>query len=215
VDEGAAVAKYSIRYHDGSHMVPFGSDLLLPSSFTVLVEGSPYTVLADVIVDTDSGPHFTSVTLQGEQPVTPDTWRAVTLGSLLNFAVELAAVTRLRDREGQPLPWEMGDASFASKKELQRAAAEVAGPRRRWLMTDEHLAEVARVYAENPRNIKGRRAPTEAVRDHFNVPTSTAGRWVKRARRDGFLPPASPGRAGGQLTPKAKKVLDRMKGEAR
>lgn len=51
-------------------------------------------------------------------------------------------------------------------------------------VTDETLREVARVY----RNAK--RAPTNAVYEHFPISRSTAGRHVQMARERGFLKPA-------------------------
>ena len=38
-------------------------------------------------------------------------------------------------------------------------------------------------------------AASDLARTH-GVPVTTAHRWVKEARRRGFLPPGSPGKAG-------------------
>lgn len=45
----------------------------------------------------------------------------------------------------------------------------------------EHYADVARIYAENPRK------PTQAVADAFKVKRTTAANWVRKARELGLL----------------------------
>ena len=168
-------------------LVPYGSELALPDTFQMTVDGYPYSVVVDLAADAEGGgPRITSLSigqLEGGPPLDTEGLRRLPLARLRDHAVELAAYTRLRDLEGQPVPFEMGAASFASGPELRRAKREIAGSKRRWLMTDEHLADVARVYLANPRNAQGRRAPTAAVEQHFKVPRSTASRWVAAARQ--------------------------------
>lgn len=59
------------------------------------------------------------------------------------------------------------------------------------------LQEVAAVYADAMRK-PGRKRPTEAVKEHFNVSHSTATKWVREARESGLLPVTSPGRPSGR-----------------
>lgn len=58
---------------------------------------------------------------------------------------------------------------------------------------DEFYALVARAYAEYaPRT----RAPAKEIAAEAGTPISAAHRWIREARRRGFLPPAQKGRAG-------------------
>lgn len=60
---------------------------------------------------------------------------------------------------------------------------------RNWVVTDEHLKEVAEVYRSAPS------APTEAVAKRFPpVSHRQASRWVAKARERGFLPPTTKGK---------------------
>jgi transposase len=40
-------------------------------------------------------------------------------------------------------------------------------------------------------------SPTKAVMDRLGLPRSTAGRWIRMARKRGLLGPATPSKAGG------------------
>ncbi|MGH3872064.1 MAG: hypothetical protein ACRDSR_11220 [Pseudonocardiaceae bacterium] len=63
---------------------------------------------------------------------------------------------------------------------------EVTGP-------DEFYVSVAAAYAEHaPRT----RAPAKKIASEAGVPITTAHRWIREARRRGFLPPAQRGKAG-------------------
>ena len=56
--------------------------------------------------------------------------------------------------------------------------------------TPEHYRQVAEVYDEA---IDAGDPPTQAVAETFDVPYTTAARWVRRARDLGLLPPPTPG----------------------
>lgn len=60
-------------------------------------------------------------------------------------------------------------------------------------LTDQHLEEVADVYK---RAHGKRQRPTQAVMVEWEVPRSTASRWVRLAREAGHLGPAKPRQAG-------------------
>ncbi len=174
-----------VQFHEmPPRLIPYGSDVALPATFSFTVEGYRYALSADVATEGD-GPRVTSLTVaqvEGGDPVSTQGLR-IPVARLLRQAVELAAWTPLRDREGQAVPWDMGAAGPASATEVQRAGKEVEGTRRHWRMTDEHLADVARVYLANPRNTAGRRAPVPAVQKHFGgVSRATANRWIAAAR---------------------------------
>ena len=54
----------------------------------------------------------------------------------------------------------------------------------------EHYQQVAEVYDEA---IDEGDPPTQSVAEAFDVPYTTAARWVRRARALGLLPPPTPG----------------------
>lgn len=58
---------------------------------------------------------------------------------------------------------------------------------------EEFYRLVARAYSDYAAETK---APAKALADEAKVPTTTAHRWVREARRRGFLPPARKGKAG-------------------
>jgi hypothetical protein len=62
----------------------------------------------------------------------------------------------------------------------------------------EHYRQVAEIYDEA---LEVGEPPTQAVADAYDVPYSTAARWVRRARDLGCLPPPRPGLATGNIGP--------------
>lgn len=58
---------------------------------------------------------------------------------------------------------------------------------------DLFYERVAKTYAQLHQFT---RAPARTIAEAAGVPASTARRWVKEARRRGFLPPGRPGKAG-------------------
>jgi hypothetical protein len=167
-------------------LVAWGRNLALPIRFVVNAEGL-YRVRLKIHVAED-GPSCQEVCceqMEGGIPVAADALRRVPLGRLVRDGLRLAAWRPLaRDETGLII----AAGSFATGGEVDEAQRETVGAKRRWQLTDEHLAEVALVYTENRRNAKGVRAPTAAVEEHFSVPRSTAGRWVAAARTAGLLP---------------------------
>jgi len=59
---------------------------------------------------------------------------------------------------------------------------------------DEFYCQVASIYSELLRF--GSANPVATLAQRNNAPLSTVQRWVREARRRGFLPPARPGKAG-------------------
>ena len=68
-------------------------------------------------------------------------------------------------------------------------------------LTEELIREVAEVYLRESAPGKPRGA-LQRVAEHFDKPVPTASRWVQRARADGWLGPAIPGREGGEPGPR-------------
>jgi hypothetical protein len=60
-------------------------------------------------------------------------------------------------------------------------------------LSDEFLRNVAGVYLAT---VEAKRAPAPAIAAMAGVPVRTVHRWVTEARRRGYLPPATKGRAG-------------------
>jgi hypothetical protein len=86
----------------------------------------------------------------------------------------------------EDIGWEMTEPSLA----VTRPAAGPARPRGRPDVFYRHVADVYLTYAQaSPR-------PACDLADEHGVPVSTAHRWVKEARRRGFLPPGRPGKSG-------------------
>ncbi|WP_432981726.1 hypothetical protein [Dactylosporangium sp. CA-233914] len=83
--------------------------------------------------------------------------------------------------------WEMIEPALAVTRAAPAKAARLRG------RPDIFYRQVADVYLEyaqaSPR-------PACDLADRHGVPVSTAHRWVKEARRRGFLPPGQPGKSG-------------------
>lgn len=62
----------------------------------------------------------------------------------------------------------------------------------------EHYRQVAEVYDEA---IEAEYPPTQSVAEAFDVPYTTAARWIRRARELGHLPPPVPGMPRGNRPP--------------
>ena len=67
--------------------------------------------------------------------------------------------------------------------------------------TPEHYTQVAEVYDEA---IEAGDPPTQSVAEAFDVPYTTAARWVRRARQLGALPPPTPGLPSGNVAPQSE-----------
>jgi transposase len=61
----------------------------------------------------------------------------------------------------------------------------LASKSRRRRLTTKHLEAVAAIYREARESGLG---PTRAVANHFDVPHSTAAKWVGHARSNGLIP---------------------------
>lgn len=82
-------------------------------------------------------------------------------------------------RDEQDHYWQL-----AARAGITAIAGGSARPQRRRRMTDELLATVAKVYRAA---VKAGGPPTLSVSEHFDIPYSTAGRWVGEARKRGHL----------------------------
>jgi hypothetical protein len=122
---------------------------------------------------------------EGGDPVTGEALRQVRVAALVREAVRRSKGGQVgMTEEGRRL-WEAGVYPY-SDEDLKRMRSN--GP------TDETLKTVAWVY--RMAHAVGE-APTAAVEEVFELPRSTAGRWVSLARKRDFLGRGRPGKAGG------------------
>jgi hypothetical protein len=141
-------------------------DDVLPESVITLgfriLDGRPALVNFSVrpLVNWSEGPE-----------ITPTSIRSLPVEELASEAVRYVAMSVAA---GAPAAFRRD-----AKKEGDRA---VQARRRRRVMSDDLLADVARVATENPT------APTKAVADQLHCSYRTAGRWVALARERGLLP---------------------------
>jgi hypothetical protein len=115
-------------------------------------------------------------------PVTTEGLRRIPVAMLLHVAAEhnVMHIT--------PTGAEAYKAAYPMLPMLSERAQHGGGP------SDEDLWLIATVYqvayATNE-------SPTKAVMDRLGLPRSTAGRWIRMARKRGLLGPATPSKAGG------------------
>jgi transposase-like protein len=82
---------------------------------------------------------------------------------------------------------------------------------RRRRKSDRFYVEIAEQYDEAMRS--GTNQPAQQLIARHGVPEGTMYRWINAARRRGLLSETGRGRAGGYLTEKAKKLLERSDDE--
>jgi hypothetical protein len=193
-------------------LVRYTSEMALPDRFSAVADGGdlPYRLRLDIVVD-ENGPRCTAATFEqidAGEPVRADLLRRMVFGEVFKAALETAAIRPLV-LDGEIV----GGAGFVSTAEFEAAEREVGREGRRWRLTEDHLAAVAEVYADATRRrvTSGQRAPTEAVRDHFEISRPAAGRWVQAARRAGMLTDTGRGEGRGELTDKARALLAKGK----
>ena len=144
----------------------------------VVVDDGRLSAREVVVRQVDDGP-----------PVTSEALRLVPVATLVQWAGRHLRHVR-SVREGQVVL----DAGPADETEFARAKQQG--------MTDETLQLVARTYRVA---VLMGRPPVRVIEEWFELPRSTAGRWVTAARKRGYLEPAAgPGRIGGGRVPDAQ-----------
>lgn len=139
------------------------------------------------------------VVVSGDGGVTANLLRQVPLGRLEAFANGAGTAKRLRaqlNRPGAP------DVRAGLRKPRQRGSDDPLHSEIKLLLElvapgpvagDAFYQNIADIY-ENLHAIT--KAPTTTIAEAVDVPVSTAKRWVREARKRGFLPPARQGKAG-------------------
>lgn len=107
-------------------------------------------------------------------------------------SIDTSPVLNLRARPVAPpiagdTGWEMVEPALAVSRTVADGGTRTRG------RPDVFYREVADVYLDFA---QGSARPACDLADRHGVPVSTAHRWVKEARRRGFLPPGRPGKSG-------------------
>ncbi len=177
---------------DGSAMtfdrVELGDGVSVPGQYRAKWE-LPSKHVVEIVVAFERGvPVVNSITVEraeGLPSLSGTELRQIPIAHIVEEAARrLAMVTTLTADGGSFI-------TFPAKGRRQaKADAQVRPAMRRRTITPDLLRDVARIYRSNPSE------PTAAVRDAFEVSPATASRWVERAREDGFLGRAIPGKPG-------------------
>lgn len=116
---------------------------------------------------------------------TADEWMSTTSGQ--PFSLSEALEAEFKSATGQSPGMLIGAAPGAPTPLVGALKAPTGN------LTDEFLAELAGAYREL---VAIKRNPGPAIADQTGAPVATVRRWISVARKRGFLPPATRGRAG-------------------
>ena len=131
----------------------------------------------------------------GDPPVGAGTLRDIPLGRILRESVTAVGYVRIA-REPQELYARTMDGNTDEGKQLIADSLRDTYDQRQGVpLTDELLRGVADIYREA---LAEGSPPTRRVMERLQTSRSTAGRYVQRARKRGFLGPTHPRVAGEQ-----------------
>lgn len=181
-------------------------DLLVPAEFTVELDetGIPHTSVLrlDVAVDEDGRRSCRAITFEADADddagITIESLHDLPVAKLLLNLVAAVARVEVTTEEWMASPTKLAIPLQLAPPDVQ-ARAQSQLQRRRRRISRQLLEEVASVY----RAAVETGAPTMAVADHFSVSTSTAAKWVSRAREQELLGKTTPGRSGENKPKKA------------
>jgi hypothetical protein len=140
-----------------------------------------------------------------EGPIATVDLRGIALQGLVNDWLNENAQTvqMILDSPRAPAEWQRR----VRKSQKQLAEASVGRRGRKPQYGLEHFEAVANVYRKAQMQ---RKPPTEAVAEWGNVNTSTAAKWVSRARNEyGLLPKTTQGRAASENAPSRRRTSKR------
>ncbi len=179
---------------DLSRVVVLGADVLMPATYTALVDdsGMPFQVRLDIEVDEESGPQCRMVSVEArEGTLSAEQVRRLPLARFVRLSAQAVAFRRADTGGGLARP--QGEAQRrAAGDGVVDAGKRGAARRRRIPVTDELLGNVASVYqghqeGRRRRTPGARIAPTLGVAAEFNVSRATAARWIAEARKRGLM----------------------------
>lgn len=167
--------------------VRIGERFLVPGRMVALIEhpALPVTVEVAIEIGHDHAVHCSRLTCTDRsvpRGVTGEKLRRLPVERIIRSVLAAAA----EDELGRSLDWVPGHQDAFSE------ALAIGNPASRWALTEDHLAEVARVYREAVASRE--RTPVNAVATHFGRPRPTAARWVQKARQAGLLGETTQGR---------------------
>jgi hypothetical protein len=172
----------------GLDWVPWRGDLYLPTRWRSRVDGEHLPFRAELTLVAESEDvrceAISFSAREGGEAITPRGLRKMPTGALVEVAVTSATQRAEHKADelvirfagpGKGNQWDDGELL-----DMRPARERGSAP---------HLRDVAVVY------LGAERSPTLAVQDHFGpIGYSTAAHWVAKARRRGFIPPATRGR---------------------
>jgi hypothetical protein len=180
-------AQWDILAH---RSVDVGNGVMLPEQFIArFIVKDDHTVEME-IATVDGAPVCNAVRVirhPGRPSLSGHELRRFPLAEWVKYACSMVGVGNQGGVRTTTAEWQ----TEAYRADIERA---VPQPRRRNVLTDEFLKEVATTYKANADS-----APIEVIRDVHGeggyVAHSTAARWVRLARERGFLPPTTQGKA--------------------
>jgi hypothetical protein len=163
----------------------------------------PGTVLVQVTADPRGRLILTGLRIEGAP--TAELLRAIPVGrieaaanaqlSVVDDAIVAAAPPGRRNAPAAREPhlsddgWEAPDPLRAALRRSRPVSMPRTGTRR----PDDFYRGIARAYLDLAQTSA---RPAAELAETHHVPATTAHRWIKEARRRGFLPPGRPGKAG-------------------
>jgi hypothetical protein len=146
--------------------------------------------------NTARGPRCVDLRLQARPdgpPITSATLREIPLGRLLRTLLQ-EQIVFMRTGEDSYVA-RTGPESARARAAYRRAIRRADSAQRRWLLDEQTLRRVAKVYRAA---LAIGQPPTGAVATEFAITRGRAARWVKRSREEGHLGPAPGRRKAGE-----------------
>ncbi|MDP9403839.1 MAG: hypothetical protein M3P85_11070 [Actinomycetota bacterium] len=171
--------KVDVTHHSTDGFRPWSGSLRLPGVFEADFDEPGRPFLVHLVIEVHSRQlrcRRLECTSRGEDDfISADAIHRLPLPAYMRIAAAMVAMETAT--EGGVM--ELDPVGNEATAELEAALGSVG--RRRFVLTDEHLAEVAKVYIANPKT------PTKAVAEHFFTSRQNAGKWVRAARDAGLI----------------------------
>jgi hypothetical protein len=178
------------------------STTAIPTRFGAVVDdpSQPFTVEFEVLTRDGRRPEVTELVLSvrdtsAAESITTESLRQVQVAGALTLAIAKVTIKVVDNGDGTFLLPDDTTGSTSGDEAVPR-------PVRGTSMTPEFLKLVAETYRAAVAS--GSRSPVEDLRRELGASRSTAGRWVLRARKDGYLREAI-GRIAGESANPPKK----------
>jgi hypothetical protein len=173
--------------------VPASGGLALPDHYEIVVSDERYPPCRLGVRVEGGNPQCDWIRVErGERAasVTSGALRKIPVARFLRESVSLAAIRLVTRDDGTVV----GEPIAGVRVSPLRLGRQFRRPRRGFPLSEDDLRKVAEVYRDAL--AAGDPSPTATVARILHVSRSTAGRWVGRARGDGYLGPARRRRAG-------------------